>query len=94
MSNTDYSQTTLANKKSSQTQFADSIAKAYDAALTPGLVRMGGGADASVAVQTATGAIVAGATNFGATAPLAATSPSITTYSLSKSILAAATARR
>ena len=92
MSSTDYSHTTLANKKASQTQFADTIGKAYDAAVTPGLVRMGGGTNASVAIPTATGATVAGATNVRAARP-AATSAAVTTYSLSKSIVAAAAKR-
>ena len=87
MSNTDYSQVTLATQKGAQTQFAGLVAKSADAAKTVGLVRMSGGADASVAIATALGATVAGATKVGA--PLSANKGS-TTYSAAKYILAAA----
>ena len=87
MSNTDYSQVTLATQKGAQTQFAGQVAKSADAARTVGLVRMSGGADASVAIATALGATVAGATKVGA--PLSNNKGS-TTYSVAQYILAAA----
>ena len=89
MSNTDYSQTTLATQKAAQTQFAGLIAATADAAVTPSLVRMGGGATASTAISTSLGSTVAGATKVGEARPLTATS---TPYSISKSIVAAAAA--
>jgi hypothetical protein len=88
MSNTDFSQTTRVVQKSAQTQFAGFVQAAGDAITTPGLVRMGGGATASTAILTNSGATVAGATKVGTAAPLAATSASVTTYSLAKTILA------
>ena len=93
MSNTDFSNTTLAIGKSAQTQFAGLVQAAGDAASTPGLVRMGGGNTASTAIQTNLGATVAGATKVGATQPLVATSLTDTTYRLSRRILAAASSQ-
>lgn len=84
MSNTDYSQKTLAEQKSAQTIFAGALQATGDAAAIPGLVRMGGGADGSKAVQTSMGATAAGATKVGA--PV---SPFVTTYTVSRAILAA-----
>ena len=89
MSNTDFSGTTLAMNRSSQTQFAGIIQAVGDSITTPGLNRMGGGNTASTAIHANMGATVAGATNVGGTQPLVATSPTITTYSLSRTILAA-----
>ena len=88
MSNTDFSHVNLAKQKSAQAQFAAQVAAASDAASTPGLVRIGGGKDAHVAIHTTAGATVAGATKVGATQPVAATSAAVTTYSLAKTILA------
>ena len=88
MSNSDFSHVNLTQKKAAQTQFAGQIAAAGDAATTPGLVRIGGGKDANVAIQTSVGATVAGATKVGADQPVAATSALVTTYSLAKTILA------
>ena len=87
MSNRDYSHTTLSGQKGAQTQFAGYIAAVSDTLSTPGLVRMGGGATASTAIDTALGATVAGATPAGQARPLATQK---TTYSLAKTILAAA----
>jgi hypothetical protein len=84
MSNTDYSQKTLAEQKSAQTVFAGALQATADAAVIPNLVRMGGGADASKGVNTTLGATVAGATKVGQ--PV---SPTVTTYSISRAILAA-----
>jgi hypothetical protein len=88
MSNTDYSQTTYATQKGAQTQFAGSIAKAADVAFKNDLVRMSGGADASVGLGTTLGATVAGATKVGA--PLS-TNKGSTTYSVARRVLAVAT---
>jgi len=84
-SNTDFSHRTLATHKSAQTVFAGALQAAGDAAVIPRLVRMGGGAPASTAVQTKVGASVVGATKLGVKA-----SPiPVTTYTTSAAILAA-----
>jgi hypothetical protein len=88
MSNSDFSGTTLAKNKASQTVFASAIQAAGDAATTAGLVRMAGGKTASTAIHSAVGATVAGSTKVGTPAP-ATTNAGVTTYSLAKTILAA-----
>jgi hypothetical protein len=84
MSNTDFSHKTLTENKSAQTVFAGSLQATADAAVIPSLVRMGGGATASKAVDTLLGATVVGATKVGQ--PV---SYRTTTYSVSGAILAA-----
>ena len=74
----------LTENKSAQTVFAGALQATADAAVIPSLVRMGGGATASKAVDTLLGATVAGATKVGQ--PV---SPAATTYSVSAAILAA-----
>ena len=91
MSNTDFSHVNLAVQKSAQTQFAGFVQTAGDAARTPGLVRIGGSKDASVAILTNSGSVAAGATKVGGTQPIQATSRTVTTYNLAKTILAANT---
>jgi len=84
MSNRDYSGTTLTMQKQGKTEYAGYVKKVYDAVATRGLVRMGGGATASVTTELATGATAAGAATYGGPFPT-----NTTTYSLSRNILSA-----
>jgi len=84
MSNRDYSGTTLAMQKRGQAEYAGYVKKVYDATATPGLVRMGGGATASLTAELATGATAAGAATYGGPFPT-----NTSTYSMSRNILAA-----
>lgn len=85
MSNRDYSGTTLADKKSNQTQYASYVQKTADVAFNNNLQRMGGGVPASLGTFLTVGSTNAGATPLYGPMPVTKTS---TAYSVSQSILA------